>query len=548
MMANVLISFISGIALSFAFPRANLYPLAWFAVTPLFYLLQRRGWGMTGLIGLAFGLGFFGSLLSWIAIFGKLPWVALTVFQSLFIVAFALSAKLVGGRLGAWGRLVLLPTLWVGFEWVRSVGLLGFTWGDLGYSQSTALPVIQIASSTGVWGVSFLVALSNAALASAVSEWTKSRSLKGAYTRLGLVAAIVAAAGGIGAIALRAPASESGEWIHVAVVQGNINQDTDQDLEYREKSMRVYREMTLKAASAGADLIVWPETAVPGSPGRNRFLQSWLSDLSAQAQAFLIVGGRDEDDDGHVYNSAFLVGPGEGILARYAKVRLVPFGEFVPAREYVPFLQYYRVTPMDLSAGPRHEVLTGGPCTIGLAICFESIFPYISRELTSSGAEMLCVITNDAWFGRTSAAEQHAAKSVFRAVENRRYLLRGAATGVSSIIDPYGRVLDGSPIFHRAILKARVRGMHGETFYTRHGDWFVYTSLGVAGLLAVVAALRGLGLRSSSRRRTLIAKNGIRSKLQKFRRDVRFLTRLDRAVDSKCYETDSHGQQAKNCC
>lgn len=487
-MASLLISFISGLVLTLAFPRANAWPLAWVALAPLFYLSVRKGWGMALLCGFTFGLGFFGGLLYWIGVFGILPWVLLAILQALYTAAFALSARLTAGRLGGWGRLIVLPSLWTVFEWIRTLGLLGFTWGDVGYSQAQALPVVQIASVTGVWGVSFVVAAVNAALADAFGTWTKNRSLRGSYARIAAAVALALLVIGYGFASMHTPVH--GKPIRAAVVQGNINQDTDEDLEYYDRCLDAYSRMTREAGAKGAELIVWPETAVPGFPGSEPYLQGWLSVLSDRAGADLIVGGRDQDRRGSVYNSAFLVVGEKGVVGRYAKVRLVPFGEFVPARGYLPLLDNYRVTPLDLTPGRGFNLLEGGPCRVGVAICFESIFPYISRTLTASGAELLCVITNDTWFGRTAAAEQHAQMSVLRAVENRRYVLRGAATGVSCIIDPRGRVLDHLPIFREGTVSAEVSSIRGRTFYTGHGEWFVYALLVIVGA-ASVSVVRG---------------------------------------------------------
>lgn len=486
MILSLLISLISGMVLTLAFPRTDAYLVAWAALAPLFYLSVRRPWLIATLCGFVFGLGFFGSILWWIGIFGRLPFVLLTIMQALYIAAFALTANLIAGRLSAWGRLIVVPALWVAFEWIRSQGLFGFTWGDLGYSQGYALSVIQIASVTGVWGVSFLVAMVNSMLANIAGIRVGNR--RGSLAQLAVTAGLLAAVIGHGMISLNVPLN--GKSLTAAVIQGNINQDTEEDLDYSDRSMQTYRQMTLDAAAEGAALIIWPETSMPGAPGYEPYLQGWLSALSLQANAPLIVGGRDEDIRGHVYNSAFLVGPGKGILARYAKVRLVPFGEFVPWRQYLPRLDNYRVTPMDVTPGRGFNLLDGGPCRIGVAICFESTFPYISRALTASGAELLCVITNDVWFRHSAAAEQHAEMSILRAVENRRYLLRGAATGVSCIIDPRGRVMEGLPIFEQGTISATVECLRAKTFYTRHGDWFAWATLLLVGLACMVAARR----------------------------------------------------------
>jgi len=439
----------------------------------------------------AFGFGFFASLLCWIGIFGRLPWAALSVFQCLFMIAFVAAAKLIGSRLGPWGRFALLPALWVAFEWIRSLGMFGFTWGDLGYSQYKVLPIVQLASFTGVWGVSFLIAMSNSALASLAAARGNPRQRTAACARVLLVGLAVLSVGVLGYASLKRPLDRTGRPIRAAVIQGNINQDVEQDVAYYERTWHTYRTMTL--AARNADLIVWPETVIPGYVGRDPYTQRELSDLAAAAGVHLLVGGSDENDAGGELNAAFLVGPGSGILGRYAKVRLVPFGEFVPLRRYMPFLRYYRVTPMDVSPGPGYNLLDTGSYRLGAAICFESIFPDISRRLTASGAELLCVMTNDAWFQRTSAAEQHMSKSVFRAVENRRYVLRAAATGISCIIDPHGRILTRAGAFRRAVLHADVRARTAKSFYTTHGDWLVYACFALVGLLTMVAIAQNPG-------------------------------------------------------
>ena len=430
-MPRVIVSVVFGVLLSLAFPRAGLHWIAWFALAPLMYYVYRLSWRQVLVCGTAFGIGFFGSLLYWIAIFGKLPWLALSIFQTAFVVGFVVAAKLIGSRLESWGRLILLPALWVVFEWMRSLGPLGFTWGDIGYSQYEVLPVVQVASLTGIWGVSFILALSNSALASLMTARKRSCGLGTAYAQVLVAGLVVLTVVVFGSVSVCRPPDRGGQRIRAAVVQGNINQDADQDDRYRERTWRTYHTMTLSAAEEDAELVIWPETVVPGCAGSDPYIQRRLAELADDAEAYLLVGGLDEDDEGRQYNSAFLVAPGAGILGRYSKVHLVPFGEYVPARRYMPFLRHYKVTPYDTSPGPSYDLMDTGSCEIGTAICFESIFPDIPRRLTASGAELLCVITNDAWFGWTAAAEQHLAMSVFRAVENRRYLLRGAATGIS---------------------------------------------------------------------------------------------------------------------
>ena len=480
---GILIPLISGIALSFAFPRANLHWIAWFALAPMMYYIYRLPWKGALLSGLAFGLGYFGSLLYWILIFGKLPWAALVTYEALHIVIFAVLAKAIGGRLGLWGRFALLPALWIAIEWFRALGTFGFTWGDLGYSQFKVLPLIQIAAVTGVWGVSLILAMSNAALANLALARKLKTGSSTAFGQVFLVMLIVLGVTIFGLAVERQPLQ--GKEITAAVIQGNINQDVVQDFAYRENVWDTYTSLTLDAASRGANLIVWPESVIPGCPGRDPADQFKLHAIARHTAAALLVGGHDEDEEGNWFNCALLVTPKDGLRGKTSKVHLVPFGEYIPARKYMPSLKGYRAAMFDVSPALGRHLLDTGSYKVGAAICFESIFPYIARELTRDGAEVLCIITNDVWFLRSPAAEQHMSKSVFRAIENHRYLLRAASTGVSAIIDPNGRILDSQDIFRRKVIVETIRFQTELTFYTRHGDWLIYLSLVLAALLAI---------------------------------------------------------------
>ena len=488
-MAGIVISLICGIILALAFPRANVHWFAWFALAPLMYFVYRLSWKRALLSGFAFGMGFFGTLLYWIAVFGKLPWFVLAAFQSLFVIGFVVLAKLLGTRMSLWGRFVLLPSLWLAVEWVRSLGMFGFTWGDLGYSQYRALPVIQIASVTGVWGISFLIALSNSALANLVTARRARAGLGAAHAQVFIAVLLVLANLIYGLAILRGPVAKDGDRLRVAVIQGNVNQDREIGPEYIEQTWDAYSSMTREAGRRGAELVVWPETVVPGRVRWDPFVLRRLAGLAKSARAKLLVGGWDEDARGRAYNSVFLIGAKPAVLGSYAKVHLVPFGEFVPARKYLPFLNQYHVTAYDTSPGSGFNTIDLGSRRIGTAICFESIFPEISRAMTASGANLLCVVTNDCWYDWTAAAEQHMLFSVFRAVENRRWLVRGASTGISCIIDPCGRIVSSSGARRAGIVSADVRTLVGTTFFTRHGNWVIHTSL-ILILLLMLGRIR----------------------------------------------------------
>lgn len=478
----------SGILLSQAFPRANLHWAAWFAAAPVMYYPYRLGWRQALLAGLVFGLGFNGGLLYWIGLFGALPLVLLCVIESLFVLAFIGLAKLIGSRYGSWARFVLLPALWVSLEWLNSLGPSAFPWGSLGYSQYRALPLIQVSSLAGVWGVSLVLVLSNSILANLADAHRRNLGLGPVCLQAALVAALVIGSWLYGRASIKG-FRPTGTPVRAAVVQGNIRQNARQKAEYREQIWQVYGSLTRAAARRGAEFAVWPEGVVPDCVGVDPVIQSRLSDLSRETGVSLLVGGRDEDSAGRRYNSAFLITPESGVAGRYAKVHLVPFGEVVLLRDYLPLLAQYRVTDYDVSHGRGVTVLDAGRFRVGTAICFESIFPDISRAYVRSGAGILCTITNDAWFGRTSAAEQHMAKSVFRAAETNRYVLRAAVTGISCIIDPRGRILAREGLFEEGVLVEDVYAMEGSTFYARHGDWLICLCIGMIVAMAAGALI-----------------------------------------------------------
>jgi len=433
-------------------------------------------------VGLAFGIGFFGVLLYWIGLFGILPLSLLAAFQSLYIVIFVIIAKLAVERIGAWGRFLFLPALWVVVEWLRSLGMFGFTWGDLGYSQYKVLPVIQIASVTGVWGVSFILAMANTALLNLALSW-KTKARRDGFLQVVAAAVLVLAVVTYGFISINRPIDRSGRMVRVAIVQGNFNSDTDWDFDLCQEMWRTYTDKTTEVKGK-ADLVIWPESAAPGNTGNDPSIQLRLANLAAGTKSHLLIGGWDEDHSGKMYNTAFLIG-GFGIVGKYAKVHLVPLGEFIPKcmRCMMPLLKSYRVVDYDTTPGSGFLPVDTGKLKIGTAICFESIFPQIPRLMTAHGADMLCVITNDSWFGRTSAPEQHMSMSVFRAIENRRYLVRGAATGISCIIDSRGRVLSKSGIYKPAVIEGAVWPEKEQTPYTRYGDWVVWLSMALILLI-----------------------------------------------------------------
>lgn len=460
-------------------------------MAPLFWCVVHLRWKSALFSSFVFGSAFVATLVWWVSLFGFLPLVALSGLTGLiYFSGFASLARILGARCGSWSRLLLLPGLWVVVEWLSSLWITGFPWWGIGYSQHRVLPVIQIASVTGVWGVSFVLALVNALAANAMHAWGKPRELRALRAQALTVAAIVGATGVWGAVRLVSPEA-AGRPLRAAVIQGNIAQNVPHDRAYTDRVWATYRALSGEAASQGATLVVWPEGTVPGRVGKNPAQIRRLTDVIAQmAGVRLLTGGRDEGDSGEIYNCAFLIDPEHGLAGRYAKVHLVPFAEFVVLRDYLPDLSSYRVLPYDVSAGRETNVLGDEKGRLGALICFESAFPQISRQLAAAGAEILCVLTNDGWFGRSAACEQHLSKSVFRAVENQRYVLRAASTGISCIVDPRGRVAGEVALQEQGTLVRDTVLIQKKSFYTRFGDWFVLACAAVTIALAAICRRR----------------------------------------------------------
>jgi len=258
---------------------------------------------------------------------------------------------------------------------------------------------------------------------------------------------------------------------------------------YTEIAFSTFSRMTRDAASEGAKLVIWPETTIPcdiTSPG-------WVDRIGALARdcsVEILAGGYDPANNSGQpgsYNTLFLFDKQGRMAGAYHKVQLVPFGEFVPLRERLPMLRDYGIRNEDVVAAKSHRLLKTSAGKVGVSICFESLFPQIARSEVLRGAQILCVVTNDAWFQRTQAAREHLMMAQLRAIENRRYLFRAAGTGISAVIDPCGGIRQRCDLFRQGIIYDQARLSDGLTVYTRFGDWFVY--LCIAILIASLPAL-----------------------------------------------------------
>jgi len=475
----------TALGMALAFPRTDWEDAVWVVLAPLLVTTVRGparaalGWGWF------FGTVFFLVLLRWLDFtfrtYSTIPWpltwgptLALAAYCGLYVGVFAGAVSWLARRSVAWA-LCASPFVWVGGEWVRGHLFGGFPWGILGYSQYLRLPVIQIAELGGVYGVSLVIVAVNAALAGClVLSW------RSALGGVALAGAVLGGTVGFGIWRLGAPLS-SGE-AKVAIMQPSIEQPLKFEPSHAEKTVEIYLSLTQRAGAEHPDLIVWPETAVPTVLRRDGDLLRTLAAMSRAVSAPLLVGSIDADGatPPKLYNSAFLLTE-RGIVGRYDKIQLVPFGEFVPLSGLIGFVRGWAEFIAELEPGSRVSVFPGPPAPFAVVICYEGIFPELVREFVRGGARLIVNMTNDAWFGRTSGPWQHLAMYPFRAVEQRVSVVRAANTGVSAFIAPTGQIVRRVPLYERTTLTERVPLRAGETVYSRFGDWLAYLALGVTG-------------------------------------------------------------------
>ena len=489
---------LSGALLALSFPSLGHPAAAWMALTPLLVILHG-----TPSPRLAFGLGLttgavhFAGTLPWLTQvmteFGGFPLPVgvllnglLVAYLALFPAAFAvIVVVLLRARWGAWGLLSAAP-VWLTTELGRMWLFGGFPWELLGYSQTSVLPVSQLASLFGVHGVTLLVVFINSALALALVG-----------PRAHRVRVLAVATGVLGGVVLFGVwrltdnrLVRDGTPLRVGLVQGNVLQADKWDPAMRSTILRGYLDLSRQSAAAGARLIVWPESATPFSfedhPDGDAVRQ-----LARDTGAHLLFGSTQSRRDPvpRVFNAAFVLRPDGETAAVYQKMHLVPFGEYVPFRSVLFFARPLVESVVDFSPGTSPVILAVGVHRVSTAICYEIIYPGLARSFVRQGSELLTTITNDAWYGRSAAPHQHFQQAAMRAIEQGRYLVRAANTGISGVVDPYGRVLARSALFETAVITEEVRLLRGLTLYGRMGDLLAYLC-GVLTLAAVGAAWR----------------------------------------------------------
>jgi apolipoprotein N-acyltransferase len=480
---NLLLAGSAALLLILAFPHFDIAPLAAFAIAPLLVAVARaRTRFQQWMLGWVAGIIYWAGVCYWIQYVlafhgGMAPWAAWLAF-ALFCLIKALHlgvfALLAGFLLSSRWAVVTVPALWVAIE--RTHTQLGFAWLTLGNAGVDMSVPARLAPFTGVYGISFVFAMMGTALALL--------ALRRPRVELAPLLALL-----LLGVLPRLPEPQRGTE-QAVLVQPNISETADWTRQWVDRMHNRMLALTLRATMQSPDpprLIVWPEAPLPLYYYEDPVFREEVNNLARRTGAYLIVNVTPHTPAGAPLNSALLISPEGQPVGRYDKMNLVPFGEFVP-RPFKALVDKVSTEGGDFAAGERQVVLPAGPHRIGAFICYESVFPDFVRRFADMGADLYVNISNDGWYGKTAARDQHLKIVRMRAAESRRWILRATNDGITSTIDPAGRVYRDLPSYTEASTSSGYSYMNEVTFYSRHGDWFVWlcAALAAAGLVDAV--------------------------------------------------------------
>jgi apolipoprotein N-acyltransferase len=507
---------ISGLLLAASFPRIGQPWVAWLALVPLLAVIRGVRPRAAAGLGWITGLVFFVTSIYWIpntiSSFTDIPH-ALAVLVLLLMAAAAAYAHALFAFGVEWlarggvPRMLGAPIVWVFTEWMRTFVVAEFPWNLLGYSQVFFLTLIQAADLGGVYLISAVIVFANASLASGIVAW-QHRRWGSAPARFALAAAAPAFLFVYGQYRLsqldEIPYSGS---LRIGIVQGNIAQDQKWDQALQDAILAKYLGLTDQAAEAGAQLVVWPEAAVPFYMGRDIRTREIL-EKSRELGIDMLVGapGLDDRGDGMMpWNDAWLVRSEGEVMGPYAKIQLVPFGEYIPLYGLFGMVEVAVEAVGQLGRGKELTIFetkpvvptsAGGapvsrPARFATLICYEGIFPKLTRAFANEGPDFLVNISNDAWYGDTAAPHQHLEMAAMRSVENRLPLVRATNTGISAFVTDEGSIGGITPLFHEDVVVETVLMRNVWSFYREFGDVFLHCCQALVAVLALFVVVRG---------------------------------------------------------
>lgn len=494
LLGSPLLVLLSAILLILSHPPYNFWFLAWIALVPFFFVIEGKTFWQSFRRGYLFGLFYFFGMFWWFIHVTLLGMILLNAFLALYFALFAGTYALIPKK-NLWVKVLLTCCVWTAWEFVRSTFLSGFGWATLGHTQYQQIWLIQLATITGVFGISFFLVFINQFFYFIAKHWHDRERYSKAFKYFTVVVVCVLAClflnGLLGRFVFIPLVKPS---MRVAVVQPNIVQQDKWNPFKRSEIMSQLWDLSERAAAYDPDMIVWPESSLPVSSYRIPEYLLHVQKLAKEIDTSILLGYVREHE-GKYFNSAGLVGHEDWMIQQYDKLHLVPFGEFIPMRKVFPFLS--KIVPIeDISPGGASTVfnLKSEPFDqkFSVLICFEDTVSYVARKLIRSGAEVLINITNDAWFHDTKAPWLHLQASVFQAASYRRPLVRSANTGVSAMISRFGRIeevlkgAEGGAIFSSGVKIFEVRPCSKKTFYLIFGDIFAYLCIACSILGAII--------------------------------------------------------------
>jgi len=504
MRKKMLLSLTTAVLFSLSFPPLKLGFLAYFVLIPFFILLEDLNykesirWGY--LTGLFTNIGTL-YWINWVTVAGAF---AAILYLPIYLIFYAVLHTFLRKRLATKYLFICIPFLWTGIEFVRSLGVLGFPWSSLAYTQTYYLSLIQYVSYSSIFGVSFWIVTINVVILSIIKNVS---NVKKVITYLVFLILLFIIPWLYGRWVMPDEETDSKEKIRIGLVQGNIDPYLKWDDEFVDENLKIYDNHSRQLKDSCLDLIIWPETATPVYLRDSAHYLQTIRTLLKDLNVCLVTGTPDykffPDHTYKTFNAAFLFTPLNNNFQVYRKLHLVPFSERVPFTEVFPllkdFLESLEMGEGNFSPGDRivsfkipilndKERFQRDFVLAPVIICFESMFSDLVRKFVKNGADILIVITNDAWFGRTSAPFHHAQAAVFRAIENRIGIARCANTGVSMFVNAYGRTLTKTSIFEKATIVENMFLRSKTTFFTRYGHVFSIT-VSLLNIIPILTAL-----------------------------------------------------------
>lgn len=497
---SYLLSCLSGMLLCLAMPGSgSLWPLLFIGLIPLLVVVEKATIRQTIMCGVLAGLVHYVGQLYWIVNvlqqYGGVPVIVaaaalglLALYMSCYLVLFCLAARVLSKEEAPIVSLWFLAALWVGLDWLRAWLFSGFPWMDLGYGLAELSTIIQISDITGHYGVTFLVVLCNILFFQCISRYrgklgnNVTEQRKNIFQHLGIPLLLFVIVAGYSVfrwydVEEQLESDAVGTAV-IGIVQGNIDQSLKWSPSLQRQTVEKYLQLTSTIFhEIKPDIVIWPETALPFYPTESEHT-SLLQNTVSKYDFALITGAPWYEvmdvtkKNINYYNSAQILLPTGHFGGSYYKSHLVPFGEYVPLRTLLPFLEPLVESVGDFSAGSVEVPLQSKNVKAGVLICFESIFPDIGRRWVEKDANLLVNLTNDAWYGRSSAPYHSLAMTRFRAIETRRNVVRAANTGFSGIIDPLGQLVVSSPLFEPWATVQKVALLENQTVFVRMGYLF----------------------------------------------------------------------------